>query len=97
VIVVFFWAGISLGFALNFLLPQAAIRSHRELLFFFGIALMLAGIAFRRYAVSVLGRFFTFEVAIHSGHTLIEVGPYRYIRHPSYAGALITQVGPGSR
>ncbi len=32
---------------------------------------------------------------MHSGQTVIEAGPYRYIRHPSYAGALITVIGLG--
>jgi len=56
---------------------------------------MLAGIALRWYSVWVLGKYFTFDVAIHSGQTLIEAGPYRYIRHPSYSGALLTLFGFG--
>jgi protein-S-isoprenylcysteine O-methyltransferase Ste14 len=43
----------------------------------------------------VLGRFFTYNVAVHAGQTVVEAGPYRYIRHPSYTGALITLVGVG--
>jgi len=53
------------------------------LLFIAGICLMLLGVALRWYSVSVLGKYFTFDVAIHSGQVLVEVGPYRYIRHPS--------------
>jgi protein-S-isoprenylcysteine O-methyltransferase Ste14 len=51
--------------------------------------------AFRYYCMRVLGRYFTFNVAVHSGQTVVEAGPYRYIRHPSYTGALITVVGLG--
>jgi protein-S-isoprenylcysteine O-methyltransferase Ste14 len=76
-----------------FLLPQATILWERTSLFFIGI--MLVGMAFRFYAMSVLGRFFTYDVAVHSGQTAIEAGPYRYIRHPSYTSALITLVGLG--
>jgi protein-S-isoprenylcysteine O-methyltransferase Ste14 len=43
----------------------------------------------------VLGRYFTFQVDVHTGQTVIETGPYRYIRHPSYSGALITVFGLG--
>jgi protein-S-isoprenylcysteine O-methyltransferase len=89
------WLALGLGFSLSFLFPQAAILWNRPVVFFLGIALMLAGIAFRWYAMSVLGRFFTFDVAIHAGQTVVEAGPYRYIRHPSYTGALITLVGLG--
>ena len=94
-IFVFFWVALTLGFSLSFLLPQAAILWNRTWVFFLGIGLMLAGIAFRWYAMKVLGRFFTFDVAIQVGHTVVDVGPYRYIRHPSYTGALLTQMGLG--
>lgn len=94
-IILLFWLGILLSFSLSFLLPQAAIRRNTKLIFLLGLVLMLAGAAFRWHAMSVLGRFFTVNVAIQEGHTLVETGPYRYIRHPSYTGALITEVGVG--
>jgi protein-S-isoprenylcysteine O-methyltransferase Ste14 len=56
---------------------------------------MLLGIALRWYSASVLGKYFTFDVAIQSSQILVEVGPYRYIRHPSYSGALLTLLGFG--
>jgi protein-S-isoprenylcysteine O-methyltransferase Ste14 len=94
-IILFFWLGILLSFSLSFLLPQATIFWNRKLIFLLGLVLMLAGIAFRWHAMSVLGRFFTVNVSIQEDHTLVETGPYRYIRHPSYTGALITEVGVG--
>jgi protein-S-isoprenylcysteine O-methyltransferase Ste14 len=89
------WLGLTLAFLLPFVLPQATIAWKRPAVFFLGIALMLGGIALRWYAVRVLGRFFTFDVAVHPGQTVVSLGPYRYIRHPSYAGALITLLGLG--
>ena len=56
---------------------------------------MLLGIALRWYSAAVLGKYFTFDVAIQSGQGLVEVGPYRYVRHPSYSGALLTLLGFG--
>ena len=99
-IAVLWWLGIALDFLLTFLLPQAAIlwrrtSWRRTSLFFVSISLMLAGIALRWYSINVLGKYFTFDVAIQSGHTLIEAGPYRFIRHPSYSGALLTLLGFG--
>lgn len=47
------------------------------------------------YSATVLGKYFTFDVAIQSGQALVEVGPYRYVRHPSYSGALLTLLGFG--
>jgi protein-S-isoprenylcysteine O-methyltransferase Ste14 len=90
------WAiGIAAAFTIAIWLPQTAITWQRVGTFWAGICLMLLGTAFRWYSAQVLGKFFTFDVAILSGHALIETGPYRYIRHPSYTGALVTLVGIG--
>lgn len=94
-IVLLYWMGLGLAFALAFALPQATIVWHRKAVFFVGLALMLAGLAFRFYAMSVLGKFFTYQVAVQSGQTVVQTGPYRYLRHPSYTGALITLLGLG--
>jgi protein-S-isoprenylcysteine O-methyltransferase Ste14 len=94
-IIAMWWNGIAIDFLLSLLLPQAAIPWHRTALFLAGICLMLLGTAFRWYCVSVLGKYFTFDVATHRGQVLIEAGPYRYIRHPSYSGALLTLLGFG--
>jgi protein-S-isoprenylcysteine O-methyltransferase Ste14 len=89
------WIAVALDFTLSFILPQMSILQHRAAFFFLGIGLMLSGLAFRFYAMSLLGRFFTYDVAVHASQTVIETGPYRYIRHPSYTSALITLVGLG--
>ena len=95
VIITLLWISIALDFALSAVVRTAAIRWERTPLFYWGIALMLAGLAFRFYAMATLGKFFTYNVAIQSGQTLIEDGPYRYIRHPSYTGAIIVLIGFG--
>lgn len=84
-----------LAFFLVFVMPKAAIAGNSIAVFSVGVALMVAGIAFRWYAVRTLGRFFTFDVAISPDHRVIQHGPYRYIRHPSYTGTLITLLGLG--
>jgi protein-S-isoprenylcysteine O-methyltransferase Ste14 len=45
------------------------------------------------YAIWRLGRFFTVNVAIAADHQLIDSGPYRLVRHPSYTGALFAFFG----
>ena len=42
-----------------------------------------------------LGRLFTFDVAIAEDHRVIDTGPYRYVRHPTYTGSLLSFVGLG--
>lgn len=66
-----------------------------QFLFPIGVILMVIGILVRIWAVISLGKFFTMKVMIFSNHSLIEEGPYRWVRHPSYLGALITTFGFG--
>jgi protein-S-isoprenylcysteine O-methyltransferase Ste14 len=94
-LMILLWVALAFGFALPFFLPTANFQWHRAVFFFSGIILMLAGMAFRFYSMSLLGRFFTYQVAVHTGQTVVESGPYRFIRHPSYTGGLITLAGLG--
>ena len=89
------WVGIALDLALATNLPTATIAWHRTLFFSTGIALMVAGVALRWYAIRVLGRYFTREVAVRPGQPIVQSGPYRYIRHPAYSGTLLTMLGLG--
>ena len=94
-IAILWWGAIAMDFAFSLLLPHAGPRSVRLPLFAMGISVMLLGIAFRWYSAGILGKYFTFDVTIQTGQTVIEVGPYRYLRHPSYTGALLTLLGFG--
>lgn len=75
--------------------PAATIVWRQPVVFWVGIALILAGVAFRWYAIRVLGRFFTRDVATRPGQVVVEKGPYRLVRHPSYSGALLSLLGVG--
>ncbi len=94
-IVILWWIGLALDFALSLLLPEASILWKRTSLFFSGVCLMLLGVALRWYSAAILGKYFTFDVAVQGGQALIETGPYRFIRHPSYSGALVSLAGFG--
>ena len=89
------WMGLLLGFGIAALAPWAAILALRRLLFWLGVAGILAGVAVRWYAIRVLGRFFTRDVATQMGQTVVQDGPYRFIRHPAYSGTLLTLLGIG--
>jgi protein-S-isoprenylcysteine O-methyltransferase len=62
---------------------------------YWGLALFVAGLIFRWYSIIHLGRFFTVNVAIAANHRLVDTGPYRFVRHPSYTGALMAFLGLG--
>lgn len=87
------WAGIAIGMWIALLLPATAIRSHRIEVFILGLVLMVAGMALRWYPIHVLGASFTCEVSTRPGQVVVESGPYRWVRHPSYAGGLVTVLG----
>jgi protein-S-isoprenylcysteine O-methyltransferase Ste14 len=87
------WVSVALGIGLAFSLPRAAFRDGRTLLVVVGIVLMLVGIALRWYAIALLGRSFTVTVVTQAGQRVMDLGPYRCVRHPSYAGSLLTIVG----
>jgi protein-S-isoprenylcysteine O-methyltransferase len=61
----------------------------------YGATLFVAGLALRWYSIIHLGRFFTVNVAIAADQRVVDSGPYRLIRHPSYAGALAAFLGLG--
>jgi protein-S-isoprenylcysteine O-methyltransferase Ste14 len=86
--------GVLLGLLLAFKVQVFAITSGNVFLFWLGLLLIYAGMALRISAIAVLGAFFT-TVAIAPEQPVIEAGPYRLIRHPSYTGFLITLLGLG--
>lgn len=59
------------------------------------LAFLVGGLALRWWAVFTLGRFFTVDVAMHDDHALVDTGPFRFVRHPSYTGSLLAFFGFG--
>lgn len=63
--------------------------------FYPGIVLIVIGIFVRQWSIFVLGRFFTIAVSVQKNQKVIDHGPYRYIRHPSYLGLFLIIIGIG--
>ena len=76
------------------LLPQARSRL-LEFLYPLGIAMFVTGLLLRWWAIVHLGRFFTVNVAIADDHRVVDTGPYRLVRHPSYTGVIVAFIGFG--
>jgi protein-S-isoprenylcysteine O-methyltransferase Ste14 len=59
-----------------------------------GLVFLLAGYALGAWAMAV-NRFFSAMVRIQRerGHEVVSGGPYRLVRHPSYAGGLLATMG----
>jgi protein-S-isoprenylcysteine O-methyltransferase Ste14 len=58
-----------------------------------GIALMVLGIALAFAGIAALGRNLTATPRPKQGATLVTRGPYRFVRHPMYAGAILAAFG----
>jgi protein-S-isoprenylcysteine O-methyltransferase Ste14 len=87
---------VSLGAALAL---AGVLAHHRDRLWpgarASGVALMWAGIGLRLWAIFTLGDSFRTSVEVHQGQRVIERGPYRLIRHPSYTGLMLIILGVG--
>jgi protein-S-isoprenylcysteine O-methyltransferase Ste14 len=60
-----------------------------------GACIVGLGAGLRVWAVWSLGRFFRREVTIEVGQTVVQTGPYRWVRHPAYTGDLLIAFGFG--
>lgn len=93
VIVATMGLAIFLGFSLEHV--HATVIDGGWALVIVGVFVLVLGIALRVWAIVVLGRFFTVTVTIQPEHRVVEAGPYRVIRHPSYTGILVAMLGLG--
>ena len=87
-------AGALGAIALSRVAPSAAIRP-AAIAAWIGLGLLWCGIALRFWSFRTLGRYFTFIVQTSGDQPVITTGPYRVIRHPSYAGILLAVMGLG--
>ena len=81
-------ASIAAAFFIARAFPQGTLRdvdSARVV----GIAIFILGAALRWYAIFYLGRYFTVDVRVAEHQHVVDTGPYRFIRHPSYTGAFL--------
>jgi len=59
------------------------------------LVVLWTGLAVRFWAVAVLGPAFRTTVEVDAGQPVVDRGPYRFVRHPSYSGMLIIALGAG--
>jgi protein-S-isoprenylcysteine O-methyltransferase len=58
-----------------------------------GLVVCVAGMAFFVSARQHLGKNWSQTVSVKEDHELVTSGPYRYVRHPMYAGGLVASIG----
>ena len=90
------WMPIGGGCLVGFLLaPKVSFFRWPENLAIVLLAdlLLVSGILLRIWAIMHLGKLFTVDVGIQQGHRVVQDGPYRFVRHPSYSGAMLALTG----
>ena len=84
---------ISIGVIVMIFVPVHISKSH--LVGYFGLFLIVCGAIVRFAAIKALGNLFTVNLAIHEDQHIVKTGLYRFVRHPSYTGSLLSFVGLG--
>ena len=73
--------------------PRFAMQQHREGVYAAGLLILVAGSLLRRHCFRMLGEHFRGAVTVRPDQPVIERGAYRFLRHPSYAAALLLHLG----
>lgn len=71
--------------------PQAAFA--RVGAVWLSLPLIWAGVGLRWRSRRALGEYFTYTVQTSTDQPVIDTGPYRWIRHPAYAGMVLALLG----
>lgn len=58
-----------------------------------GLALAVVGTGLRIWAIRALDGLFSPRLEVRTDHRLVVSGPYRFVQHPGYTGALLLFVG----
>jgi protein-S-isoprenylcysteine O-methyltransferase Ste14 len=95
VVIVTSVVGIGAALALAHNTQSTGLHVARWPIFIIGLVITVLGIALRQWAVLALGQFFTVQVQVRSGQTVVNTGPYRWVRHPSYTAIIMSFVGIG--
>jgi hypothetical protein len=63
------------------------------ILYWIGLPVTVLGLCFSTWGRAELGANWSGTISVKVGHELVRSGPYRWIRHPMYGGALVAMIG----
>lgn len=95
VIMVAGMTGFLLSIALAWVRATVIAPNSRLTVYYLGLAVIVMGSLLRRLCWRTLGEHFTGDVRARSDQPVIDKGPYRYLRHPSYTAGMLMYVGVG--
>lgn len=58
-----------------------------------GLTMQASGLALRVWSMRTLGTFYTRTLRTAQEQPVVDTGPYRMVRHPGYAGAMLIWIG----
>ena len=89
-----FFAGV-LGLPIGRALAPDATTGDGAWLFAVGLVVGWLGLLLRWWSFASLGKYFTLVVKTSDDQPIVDRGPYRVLRHPSYSGLLLVVAGCG--
>lgn len=96
--IIILWLAISLSIPVGIfvrILGVGQVTVDHAMMNLSGLILIIMGLVLRWVAVLTLRKYFTVDVAILSDHKIITAGVYKHLRHPTYAGLLVSFAGLG--
>jgi len=70
-------------------------RRGTSVVFWIGIIIIVLGLFLRYWSINILGKYFRTTVEVEESQKIVEKGPYKFIRHPSYSGIILFCIGYG--
>ena len=70
-------------------------RRGTSILFWIGIIIVVFGLFLRYWSIYILGKYFRTTVEVEESQKIVQKGPYKWIRHPSYSGIILFCIGYG--
>lgn len=96
-LLLFFWWLLLIAPVLEYIFYQhpkfSFFPEHNLAVTVAGASFALIGTGLRAWSMWTLGKYFSAHIEIKNNHELIENGPYKFIRHPAYAGNILQAVG----
>jgi protein-S-isoprenylcysteine O-methyltransferase Ste14 len=84
---------MGLAILVAFFVPRLTIYPYRLAVFVAGVIVLIAASVLRRHCFRMLGSDFRGAVTVRDDQPVVERGAYRFLRHPSYSGALLMHIG----
>jgi protein-S-isoprenylcysteine O-methyltransferase Ste14 len=86
---------ISLAASISWITTFRFHGGRTSIVFWIGIIILCLGLFLRYWSITVLRKYFRTTVELEKGQKVIQHGPYKYIRHPSYSGIILFCIGYG--